>query len=44
MTRNEISGGDWESRPDSFEAAADVAIPDGDVCFLQSNFPSGVRD
>ena len=45
MTENEIVGsGDWESRSVSFETASGTAIADRDVYFLQSNFPSGVRD
>ena len=45
MTENEITtSAGWPLRQASFEAAAGVAIADGDVCFLQSNFPSGVRD
>ena len=45
MTKNQIAGrGEWEPRQASFQAVRDSAISDSEICFLQSSFPSGVRD
>ena len=45
MTENPIAGrADWNSRLASFEAVTGTAISDSDICFLQTNYPSGVRD
>ena len=45
MKNNPVAGGGVQNaRQSSFQAAREAAIPDGDVCFVLSNFPSGVRD